>query len=242
MILAEARTGSTLLGDYLNCDPSVTISGEVLNPFSTVGIAQKAISKSAALRHIRYSLHSPRTRVGGVKLHLSHMAAHGISGTDLVRDFPEAYFIVLYRSSFAEQFVSHKIARQTEVWEDRTGKRAFSGKIHVDSEEFTNYCDGAVRAYEALLKDLHLAAHSIVISYEEMATDAQSLFREKVFPFLHIPMRTITTGLKKQNKRSLSAVVENYDDVCPLLEKYSSVQLTKPVENTFSAESIFKFA
>jgi len=133
-MLSTPRTGSHMLVDYLNSIPGVSFSGEVLQPLMPEGLPLGP--PAAALRHIAYSLNNCRQTVCGVKLHGEHLAAHGLRVDDLRRHFPLARYIVLYRRSLADQYLSLLIAMSTGRWtyKNKTELKSFR-KIVINRTE-----------------------------------------------------------------------------------------------------------
>jgi hypothetical protein len=75
-------------------------------------------------------------------------------------------------------------------------------------------------------KKLVQGKNAILISYEEITENPRSVFDKKIKPILGIDEYfEPKTNLKKQNKRPLSEIVENYEEVHCLLERYRQVKI-----------------
>ncbi|MGQ0633589.1 MAG: hypothetical protein ACT4QC_03175 [Planctomycetaceae bacterium] len=224
-ILTTARSGSTLLTDYLNSVPEVTMASEVLSPTLPCGLPAREISKRVVLRHIAASLNAQPGRIVGAKLLLRQLALHNLTLDDLRGEFPEARYLVLYRASLAEQYVSFQAARDTGKWVGRSRAESFGGTLTISPEEFIEFCRRQRDAYNAILSCLWLPECGRLISYEALARDAQLVFDQTVFPLLGIPPAPIKTQMKKQVDRPLSEVINNYNKIEEVLATEESAVL-----------------
>jgi LPS sulfotransferase NodH len=216
LVLSEPRTGSTLMMDYLNCIPGVTAVLELWAARGRIGLRRNWISKRAALRHLDYSLNLPGEIVAG-KLMLQTMRWHSATIEDLDRHFPNARYIVLYRQNMAQQYVSEKIVMLTGIWRQFDGRR-YEGKVRVERDEFIEHCRLERELFTEVVNSPAVRERGIVCSYEELSSDPQALFEERIFPLLEVEPVTLATKMQKQNVRPLAEMVENYDEVKDLLE------------------------
>lgn len=216
-VIATARTGSRLLVSYLNTVPGVRLHYEVLNPKLQAGLRRRLVSKRTVLRHIDHSVRTRHARVGGAKFNNDQLYSHGLSLDDLRREFPHSKFIILYRRSLAEQFVSQEIARMTHKWHSRGEKDGFRGSVRIDVDEFRRFANQLRAYYGTALSRPWIREFSILVTYEELAGDPQRLFDEAIFPFLGVPPVGVVTDLHKSNTRPLEEVVANYEEVAHVL-------------------------
>ncbi len=219
-VLATARTGSTLLVGHLNRFPDVRFLGEVLHPSARGGIRPGA-GRGASLRHIRHNLASIDGRVRGAKLILGQLAAHHVGVEDLRAEYPGVRFVVLWRRSVADQFVSMRLAQASGVWHAR-GSAAGTPTapvIDVDPADFARHYDRVARQYRSVLDRAWVRERSLLVSYEAMVGDPQRLVDELLSPWLGMPAPTADADLVKLNRRPLDAVVRNYDEVRELMER-----------------------
>lgn len=221
IIVAEARTGSTLLADYLRCHSGVHVGGEVLNPFFAAGLRRKWISKRSAIRHIVHSLYYQPVRVSVVKLHLAHMAWHGVTLRDLEIAIPDVKFLVLYRGSLAEQFVSREIVRETRTFEDRQGRTQRVESLKVDVGKFVEFAEGMRQEYEEAINTVSDHHRMCFVGYEELAHNPSEAFESRICPFLEMMPVELKTSLRKQNRKSLRELVENFEELEPHLEAHT---------------------
>ncbi|HVE13364.1 MAG TPA: sulfotransferase, partial [Elusimicrobiota bacterium] len=202
LILSTARSGSNLLLRMLNSVEHVCLAGEVLNPGNSFGIDRSA-KPEAALRHVFYSAYDrPRGSIGGAKLLLEDMRALGIGVSQLASILPTARFIILYRESLLEQYVSLQIAAATGIWKVETAAPA--GRPHVvaiDPEDFREFCESTRQSYEEVLGFPGLAARSSIVCYEDLARDPERYLNERILPFLDLPPAAVKPPLRKQRTR-----------------------------------------
>ncbi|MCA9110598.1 MAG: hypothetical protein KDA52_11645 [Planctomycetaceae bacterium] len=215
-ILSEGRSGSNLIVDYFRSVPEVSCTEEVLNARDVIGLRNYMTTKSIALRHIKYSLAMPG-RVSVVKLASHHMKWHGITSDDLCEYFPESRMIILYRRDLLKQYVSWRKLYLTGSERHREGRAEHNQAIHVDPEQFREFCLRVSEQYSTFSQCQALRERSCVVAYEELADDPQGVFEERIFPLLGIPATPIATSMKKQSKGSLEEQISNFEELQPLL-------------------------
>jgi LPS sulfotransferase NodH len=216
-VLATYRSGSNLLIDYLNQLPGVWCYGEALAPQLAIGPRRADLPPAAALGHLRRSLQAVKSPVRGCKLMLEQLADCKLSAGEIAAAFPGAKFIVLYRESLAEQYLSGRSAHATKQWLVPRGQVARRARVTVDPAELTRFCEWMRRSYSAVVSDPVVARHGTLLSYEELTSDPQRCLTERIGPLLGILSIEPQTRLTKQNPQSLAERVENYAEVAELL-------------------------
>ncbi len=218
LILGEARTGTNLLADLLRSHPKVSVAGEILNPYNPEGI-RLSLRPAAVLRHIRRALRALDGECRGAQTHIQHFRLHGIPIEMLCGELPEIRFIVIYRRSLAEQFVSWKLAKQSGRWVGNSDSAVHKTRCIVEPQEFQAWCANVRDRFAEVTNCSALWERSISIAYEDIATSPQSILAERVFPFLGVEPISVQTRLRKQNPRPLNQCVENYREVADLLNR-----------------------
>jgi len=216
-VVSAGRDGSNLLVDYLNSMPKVSIAGEVLSFELYDGVRLRFMTKAAVLRHIKYSLHNLDSTVCGVKLHFAQMQTRRIALDDIRQAFPTAKFIILYRRSIARQYISRQKAAASGQWLLHKHEKALDNKIRIDPSSLGAYYGKIKQHYKNLLELDWIKNGSVILRYEDLADNPQSLFDDILCPFLGLPPVEISTRLVKQNTKPMQEVVENYDQVEELL-------------------------
>ena len=138
---------------------------------------------------------------------------------DVVNYFPNAKFIILYRKSLLEQFVSLKIAEKTDRWE-WTRDFVLPESLRVDVGEFMEFCRRTKEFYEKVARAPWIRNCSLVLEYEELISDPQKIFDSKIFPFLGLPSHPVSTSMVKQNTKSMETIVENFEEVRPWITEF----------------------
>ena len=217
-ILATCRSGSNLLLDYLRQFPGIAGHTEVLCPLLAIGPTRAKLRPVQAIRHIRLSLQTKRLPIRGCKLMLHQLANCQVTMPDLDRAFPRAKYLILYRESLAEQFVSQKLAETTQQWLLKPGEQQKQPRIVIQPGDLQWYCNSMRSAYGNVLQHPGLAERSAILSYEELTTNPAACLREAVCPLLGLPPAPIQTQLRKQNTKGFDERVVNYAEVKELLE------------------------
>jgi LPS sulfotransferase NodH len=216
-VIATARSGSNLLIDYLNQIPGVQSYWEILCHTLPEGPRKRQLPPKRALRHVRYSLQTLNSPIRGCKFLLCQLANCKLTLGSLETAFPSAKFIVLYRESLAEQFVSFRSAVETKQWVLYGAQEAKQARPMIDSADFERYCVGIRQRYEHVLAHPSLCERGALLSYEELTADPTGCLRQRVCPLLGVPEIEPRTVLRKQNPQPLADRVANYSAVEALL-------------------------
>ncbi len=225
-VIATRRSGSNLLLSCLNSVPGVSFASEVLNQSMFYGLRSRFIGKQAVLRHIAYSLNDCGGRICGAKLLKIQLRTHQLTLETLKKHFPSARFIILRRESVLNQFISLKIAQQTDVWLCRNHEsQPEHPPVYLDREEFLAYREDYRSFYEDISSKKWLAECSVSLTYEQLAEDAQKVFDEVLFPFLGLPRTPVKSTIRKQNIKPVHELIQNPEDFRDMIsgpEKFPS--------------------
>ncbi|OGQ00472.1 MAG: hypothetical protein A2Z40_03420 [Deltaproteobacteria bacterium RBG_19FT_COMBO_60_16] len=222
-IVATPRSGSYLLRSYLNSVPGISLAGEVLNPDIPLGIVAGAFSHDEVLRHILLRAAPFGDGIGGAKFMISQLRQHALSLDDVGTFFPGARFIILYRRHLLDQWISMKIASISGHWR---WSRDFSmpASLHADPGELLRYCEQTRADYRGIFAFDGPRNGSIVLDYESLCAFPQKIFDDVVFPLLGLPPCPIKTDMRKQVTRPVREIIENYEELGPLLDDGSLLQ------------------
>src|SRR5690606_22863438 len=135
-ILSSPRTGSSLLGDLCASHPELDDRGEVLNQRIARGLYHRSTGSAAVVRHIRQHLAISSARCAVIKLHFNHLQHRRTSIMDLIQAFPDAVWIVLYRRSLIDQYISLKLAVSTRTFKDTIRRDEL---VWVDEKEWMSF-------------------------------------------------------------------------------------------------------
>jgi LPS sulfotransferase NodH len=216
-VVASFRSGSNLLMDYLQQLPEVGCRGEVLGRATPIGPRRARLPPAVAMRHIRYSLQGLKTSVRACKLILDHLANCRLSIGDLDAAFRGAKYIVLYRQSLADQFVSFKTALLTGQWTLRAGQPPKHAKITIDPAELKAYCERVRSGYQNVLGQAWLGERAVLVSYEELIDRPCYWLHEHIGPLIGVCGARPVSRLRKQGTQPLEQRIENYREVAALL-------------------------
>lgn len=215
-IIATPRSGSNLLVDYVRRLPGVQSHWEILNWGLFYSPGRRATSQ-AALRHIRYSLHTLDSPIRGCKLFLEHLANYRLTLDALDAAFPNSKYIVLYRQSLGEQYASHELAKLTSQWSLIPGQTPKQTPITINPAKLREYCDRVRRAYHDTLSTPWLAQRAVLLSYEDLIADPSYWIGQRVCSLLGVSAAELETNFCKQNPQPLADRIANYPEVAPLL-------------------------
>lgn len=216
-VLATYRSGSNLLVDYLRRFSGLGCHSEVLLPTVPIGMDYSEHSPENARWHLQRSLQALTQEIRGCKVMLDQLESCRITVGDIQELFPEANYLILYRESLVEQFVSHRLASTTAEWRAVTDEGSRDVQLSINPAELHSFCLNTRQSYAKLLGESWLADRSVLLSYEELVADAQCVFRERICPLLGLPDQELKTQLRKQNTLPLSQRVANYDDIRALI-------------------------
>lgn len=219
LIIGEARTGTNFLADLLRSHPEISVAGEILNPYNPEGIRTRFRTRTGVIRHIKYSLRALKGKCRGAQTHIYHFQLHGLPMETLVRTIPTLRFILIYRQSLAEQFVSWKLATLSGRWVGTSDSAVHKNTISLDVHEFRRWCDAVRQRYAELSRCRSIWERSVLLTYEELCSSPQQVMSQKVFPFLEVKPVLVKTRLRKQNPRPLKQCIENYAEIGDLLER-----------------------
>lgn len=216
-VLATARSGSTLLVDYLRSMAGIQTQGEVLHPQLPIGLRPEECSPKTARRHIQRSLQALRAPIRGCKLMLYHLEQCGLTVEDLQTTFPRAKYVIIYRESLVEQYLSDRAAVTTGQWTVRRGSTPKQAQVQVDLSGLRSFSYCTRRHYDELFTHHWLRDHAALISYEQLVADPNSCFAKHICPLLSLPALEPRTELVKQNSRPLAQRISNFNEVAEAL-------------------------
>lgn len=221
LIIARARSGTTLLTNLLDAHPDVTCDREVL--------AKKVAAPRSYLANLAKK---STTKAYGAKL-LSYQMV-------LVQEFSDPVgflktlkqdgvaLIHLRRDTFA-QTVSLTRAQASSLYHSHTAKGSSSDR--VDPEEFVRRLlwNAKLAEFEdRCLEDLE----PLRLSYETDLAESteQSTTANRVFSHIGVPSVDVTTSLKKILPSDPSKALENYDEIAEAVRE-AGLGHVLPTEN-----------
>jgi len=154
----------------------------------------------------------------GTKILLEQLAPHRLRVTDLVRSFPDARWIVLYRRSLTSQYVSLKRAQGSGNFVARVAASSVeSTKVSLTADELRRYCRDTRALYTDMLRELE-PYHPLVLDYESLSQSPQRVFDERVWGFLGLAPVAVATRLRRQSRDSLEQSLLEFESLRELIE------------------------
>jgi sulfotransferase family protein len=130
---------------------------------------------------------------------------------DLIEELIARRFRIIHvsRNNLLRRFLSHKIARKTDVWGDATGENPTTLKVHIAPWELLLDIRRVLKRAESVKMRLgHLPF--LDISYEALCDDFSGTF-SRVCDFLGVSYEDLKPKTFKQESRSLRESIANYD-------------------------------
>jgi LPS sulfotransferase NodH len=216
-VLATARSGSNLLVDYLRRLPSVECHSEVLCTNEPLGISPRQANRQRAITHLRQSLHVLKAPVRGCKVMLNQFANCGLTLAAIEAAFPDARYLILYRQSLAEQFLSRESALLTDQWMLFDEQKRKQVRIPIDPVRLMSFAKETRAAYRAIFDHFLPPERSLILSYEQLTENPEAWLNHRIGPLLEVPAAAPQTILRKQNVLSIDQRVTNFHEVSSLL-------------------------
>lgn len=231
ILLCTFRSGSNLLISHLKCLPEIHCIGtdsEVLrsNEFANYYTMKKSNSSTAAaLNHIRRVVNASPSHYASIKLVFSQLNNYRITPKHLLDHFPNAKFIILYRRSLINQYVSQLKVNQKNCFSWKNGKnRTGDLQVIVDPKEFIQYSEWVKSNYRTYIESPAMKGKFLLLNYETFAQNSQHIISNKITPFLSMQSQTTTTTLKKQAILPISETILNYSEIKSLLSSDTAIQ------------------
>lgn len=224
-VLATQRSGSNLLIDYLNRLSGVQCLAEILCRTLPEGLPRWQATTRSALAHIRISLDTLKGSVRGCKLMLNQLDECRLDLDRLNAAFPDARYIILYRESLAEQFLSLESAKATNQWKLTGEQEAKLLHIRVEPRKLRDFCRKTFEMYRRVLAHDWLRQRGALLSYEQLSNSPDSCLNDVICPLLGVDPAPLSTSLRKQNYLSPAERVANYEQVATLLDSSRCRQL-----------------
>jgi len=225
VIFTFQRFGSNMLVSMLNQHPHVRCFGELFSfqkqlLFNVDGFRRLNVDKNllklrdnkpaAFVSEMVKQLHPKRIKSCGFKLFYNQPKKD--RGNFLKRLLAENFhFIHLKRENLLAAYTSKQMALSTGVWIGKNNDSA-PNSIYIDREDFETYLY-QMRFHDKEIKKLVQPEKLFEITYEELTAGQRE---PELLDFLSLEHRTLTSKTKKQRKRKLCELIENYDE----LKKY----------------------
>jgi len=215
-ILADSRSGSTLLQEYLDCHPDNTELGEVFNRGNPIA---HEISHQSQINYLSCLIHKTKTNHVGCKITFQEMARH-LEANRFFRFFRGSKYIVLERKNVVAAAVSLMRAQSTGLYHLR-GSSAESKKIRVDVLDLDLLIRwrNSIKSLSIDILDV-LECERIFIDYEGLVESPQDTINA-VFSFMGMESVPTSSSLRKVGPKSLCDAIDNYEEVQKAFPQYA---------------------
>ena len=217
VILSQARTGSVLLGELINCHNNIFCDTEIFLP-SRVGKVY------LPLIYIEGTSARFTDKVYGFQLKPYQIAETDTQNLDL-EEFINCLhqggwkIVFLKRNNYLKQAISDTVAKKRKKWHDTLENSLEGRKFHISCQDLILRIEKREQAGLQCEKILDYIPHIRVV-YEDdlLSANMHQVTAKKVFDFLEVPEIPVHTTLKKTVSDSIIDVVENYPEVVETLQ------------------------
>jgi hypothetical protein len=221
LLLSEGRTGSTLLLEMLSKFPKSKMHLEPLAHASVLSrISWHDPSPNKALNYLKTILTNPLFNIVGSKIHIGNLKHHYIGYRRLQNTFPDAYWIILYRKSLLDQYISSIKGLASNQWHRTNTQAASTGyaKVYIKPDELASFCDLIKSYYRELLDSPIKSSNTIIIDYESLTNNVNGV-RSKLKNFLSVStLMPYSTQYKKMSVLPANKIITNYNEIKPLID------------------------
>lgn len=216
IILAAMRTGTNYLISMLH-SAGIPCRGEILGGMGNKHmLAQRTYAdpRGTAIHHLRRSIYTQGGAVVGAKIFMWQLEAYRLMPSDMETALPGCRYLILYRSSLADQYYSYVIAFKTNVWQLKH-PRGYKdpGPVLIERDQFASFCDRIRRAYTLYLESPEVRRAAVIVKYEDLKAAPQDVFDRTIFPHLGVGSRPVRSSIEPAPHLPKEEGIVNYADV-----------------------------
>jgi LPS sulfotransferase NodH len=221
-----ARTGSTLLLNLLNAQPTVIGFGELFRGDGAIGWDTPPFVTQQSLRFRRMAETQPleflenavfrrwprKVAAVGFKLFYHH-ARSGPQATvwDHLREEPALAIIHIKRLNILEQYLSLRVAHATNIWSTARHPDGTAEPISLAPEDCLRHFE-EVRAQEQACDAFFAGCRILNLAYEDLVADRASAMKT-VGAHLGLSLEPAKPSIVRQRTQPLSSAIANYDEL-----------------------------
>mgnify|MGYP006300240343 CR=1 FL=1 len=220
IIVADLRTGSTLLSSSLDRHPDIRCMGELFHsqdfPDNRIPGVNHFEKTGTALVH--HAFRAGGCKAAGFRAMVFLPAKETPRWADAwraLRDYADLRVIFLQRRDYLAQYVSYRIAVQTGKWhpspDDSILVPEERPRVVVDPEDFRKWKDERIRLYAKRRRQLYGKA-ILDLDYSQLAFNWRSTII-RVQGFLSADPLCLHPVKKKQERRNISNAIKNIDEL-----------------------------
>jgi LPS sulfotransferase NodH len=226
LIVGVARTGSTLLMSMLNARPSMLAFGEIFRGDGKIGWDIPPFLSRQALRLQRKLQARPieflETEVFGAwpaevaavgfKLFYYHARSGSQAAVwEYLRDDPALAIIHIKRLNVLEQYLSLRVAHETNIWSSSTPQSEEPAPIRLDPDLCRRHFE-EVRAQEAECDAFFSRSRIQSLTYEDLVADRAAAM-QRVAGHLGVPLERGEARTARQRTRPISDAIANFEEL-----------------------------
>ena len=221
VIVADVRTGSTMLSSTLERHPAIRCRGELFHPedFPDNQVPGGPRDALTADTLIQRAFSDRTVSAEGFRAMVFHPDPEArprwAHAWDVLAARPGLRVIFLWRRDPLAQLASWTIARETGCFTPPPGDPLYEAdnrpRVRIEPAELRRWADDRVRLYGQRREQLR-AHHVLDLTYEDLTGDwTRSI--ERIEDFLGVPHRPLKPAKLKQEHRPLSESVVNYAEL-----------------------------
>ena len=147
--------------------PDIITKYEVLNT-GKIPYLNFLRGSAATRRYLETLFSTLQGKLVSGNFHLSQLRYAGVSAADLRAWFPRSRFLICYRKSLLDQFVSLKLAEHTGRWRADHSHEETDESITIDPKELSIYCQTIKREYASVVRQLSSYASDCLLVVTKM--------------------------------------------------------------------------
>lgn len=219
IFFGHGRSGSHLLGDYINQHPNAYFDDELFNSFrlKKMSALKRRIAKHFPFLYFKSRINAVQKEVYGFSFIIYQFK---IARTTLNEMFNRGWKIIyLNRDNVFDQMISHQVAFKKNNWHNKKTKDAIE---HVSEDFFTLDKEQCLDSLKRNI-ELRIAERELVdkiphysVNYERDLKDTSNHQKtlDGVFHFLEIsPIKLSASNYKKVFSKPYSEIVTNYSEI-----------------------------
>lgn len=211
VIFAQARTGSTLLGDLLRSHPEIYCDGELF-PDGTLLFPYRYIIGRAAKR---------KQQIYGYQLKIDQFELiQRIDAPTFLSKLHQEGWKILYlqRTNILRQAISELVARSRNKWEDRSKNPLKNQKIKIDNQQLLRLLEWRENMLQQERQALAGVSY-LPLTYENdlLNSDKHQQTLNKVFNYLGVASAPVQTRFQRTTSDQISDFIENYHEIADLI-------------------------
>ena len=221
IIFANYRTGSSVLGNLLNCHPEVTCDGEIFLEFLQYLNFKKVLFPHLYMKGIHIGC---KTSTYGCSVKLDEVnkvlgIIHGSPKQFMVNLNENGWKIVhLKRLNLLRQAISNITAHERNQWHNTPERPLNRIKIYIDCDRLINTLRWMVRDAAKEEEVLSGIPHmTLVYENDLLNTKQHQITSDSVFNYLGLPPVAVETSMRRTSSDKLSDFVLNYEEVAKLI-------------------------